>query len=519
MSLARALTSILTRSLEAGRSSSARNAESMLKRVLPFLLSPSGLESSAQEVQVFALSTLLQIIKSSNANTLRPFVPDLVGRLLGLLSSLEPQAVNYIHLNAEKYGMTAQQIDDVRLTSVRGSPMMEAIERCLDFLDDVTMKEFERSLESVLKTAVGLPSKVGSSRILVTLSTRHNFLFRAHADHFLRLLRKQVIDRNDTISSSYAAACGYLARLATDGELLKLIAFCEKLYFDSDDDRSRAIAGDIIYAISKHATDRFASLAGDILPFVFVGKHDAYERARELFQDTWNENVGGSRAVLLYLKEIVQLASQHLESPRWAVKHASALAVADIITSAGSEISLSNARILWPVLEKALSGKAWEGKETVLEALVRLAEITAIANSEGKIADQMQVRGAPTRSCETHGVRERILQRSVTCPQRRVLPLIDRNVQVIVIRESKRNNRAYRQHALKSLGNFAGLRDNGNMFSQIYNIVEPVVQEVLGDDSDMDVDSSSFDGASSKTMSAPSPTPSKTRCQSEDAKC
>lgn len=407
MSLARTLTGILTSNLEAG-DSSGRNAESMLEKILPFLLSPSGLESSAQEVQAFALSTLLQIIKSSNGKTLRPFVPDLIGRLLALLSSLEPQAVNYIHLNAEKYGMTADQIDDARLTSVRGSPMMEAIERCLDFLDDVTMKVLERSLEVAIKAAVGLPSKVGCSRILVTLSTRHNFLFRAHADHFLRLLRKEVIDRNDTISSSYAAACGYLARLATDGELLNLILFCEKLYFDSDDDRSRAIAGDIIYSASKHASDRFASLAGDILPFVFVAKHDAYERARELFQDTWSENVGGSRAVLLYFKEIIQLTAQHLESPRWAVKHTSALAVADVISSAGSELTLSNAKIIWPVLEKALGGKAWEGKETVLEALVRLAKITTTANGEGKMADEMQVRGALAWYYEIQRVRRTI---------------------------------------------------------------------------------------------------------------
>lgn len=407
MSLARTLTGILTSSLEAG-DSSGRNAESMLEKILPFLLSPSGLESSAQEVQAFALSTLLKIIKSSKGKTLRPFVPDLVGRLLALLSSLEPQAVNYIHLNAEKYGMTADQIDDARLTSVRGSPMMEAIERCLDFLDDVTMKVLERSLEIAIKAAVGLPSKVGCSRILVTLSTRHNFLFRAHADHFLRLLRKEVTDRNDTISSSYAAACGYLARLATDGELLKLILFCEKLYFDSDDDRSRAIAGDIIYSASKHATDRFASLAGDILPFVFVAKHDAYERARELFQDTWSENVGGSRAVLLYFKEIIQLTAEQLESPRWAVKHTSALAVADVISSAGSELTLSNAKIIWPVLKKALGGKAWQGKETVLEALVRLAKITTTANGEGKMADEMQVRGALTWYCEIQRVRRTI---------------------------------------------------------------------------------------------------------------
>ncbi|KAK3060734.1 hypothetical protein LTS18_007807, partial [Coniosporium uncinatum] len=90
-SLARVLTGVLTRSLEAGNSS-ARNADAMLKHVLPFLLSTSGLESSAEEVQAFSLNTLLEIIKKSSGKILRPFIPELVERLIGLFSSLENQA-------------------------------------------------------------------------------------------------------------------------------------------------------------------------------------------------------------------------------------------------------------------------------------------------------------------------------------------------------------------------------------------------------------------------------------------
>ena len=401
MALARVLTGILTRSLEAG-DSSASGANIMLKEILPFLLSPSGLESGAPEVQAFALKTLLQIIKSSNGKALRPFVPDLIGRLLGLLSSLEPQAVNYIHLNADKYGMTAQQIDDARLSSVRGSPMMEAIERCLDILDETSMTDLQRSLEEALKTAVGLPSKVGTSRAIVSLSTRHSFLFKPHAGYFLRLIRKLVLDRNDTISTSYAAACGYLARLASDDELLKLLGFSKKLYFDSEDDRHRAISGEIVHAVGKHATDRFASLAGEVLPFVFIAKHDPYERAKELFQDTWNENVGGSRAVLLYLKEIVSLAAQYLESPRWSIKHTSAFAIAEVVSSAGNESSPQNNEIIWPALEKAMSGKTWEGKENVLEAFIKFVKNSTLLTTNEKVADHMQVRGFLTTPSTIH---------------------------------------------------------------------------------------------------------------------
>lgn len=459
MSLARVLTGVLTRGLEAGESS-ASSAEKMLKQVLPFLLSPSGLESGAPEVQDFARKTLLKIIKSSNGKTLRPFIPDLVGRLLALLSSIEPEMINYVHLNAEQYGLTAQELDDARLRNIRGSSMLEAIERCLDFLDGSSMPELQQSLENAIKTVVGLPSKVGCSRVLVTLSTRQNFIFKPYADLFITLALKQVFDRNDTISSSYAAACGYLARLCSNEAILTLVDSIRKLYFGSDDDRQRVISGDIIYAMSKHATDRFNSLAGDILPFVFVAKHDTSDRAKTLFEDTWSENVGGSRAVLLYLKEIVDLASHYLDSARWSIKHTSAFAVADVVTSSGNAISDANARMVWPALEKALSGKTWEGKEIVVKALIHLAKNSTFWTTDQKVGEQFEK---------------------------------------IVLRESKRSNPVFRQHALECLGDFVELRETVDMFPQILGVTKPIIEEVLNDPDKMDIDSKSG-GPSSKIV-------------------
>lgn len=239
-SLARVLTGILTRSLEADTVAS-KNAAAMLKHVLPFLLSTSGLESSAQEVQGFALQTLLAIIKKGSGTTLRPFIPELVERLLGLLSSLEPQEVNYLHLNASKYNLTEQKIDDLRLSSIRSSPLMEAIERCLDLLDEPTMQLLQPRLDAAMKSAVGLPSKVGCSRILVSLSTRHNVLFKPYSDHFLQLIEKYALDRNETVSSSYAASAGYVARGASDKNILRMVSFAKKLYFGTEGDRDQAV--------------------------------------------------------------------------------------------------------------------------------------------------------------------------------------------------------------------------------------------------------------------------------------
>jgi proteasome component ECM29 len=372
----------LTRSLEAG-DASIRSASAQLNRVLPFLFSTSGLESSAEEVRLVSVHTLLQIVKKSNAKTLNPHVPELVQRLLGLLSSLEPEAVNYLHLNASKYNLTEQKIDDMRLQSVRTSPLTESIERCLDLADANTMKQLVPCIEAAMKNAVGLPSKVGCSRILVTLATRHRFLFSPYADKFLKLIHKHVHDRNETVSSSYAAAAGYLARLASDEQILATIAFTKKLYFESEEnsDKNRLLAADIMRAVSVYATDRFTSFAADLLPFIFLAKHDSDEQVQKGFSETWDDHVAGPRTVSLYLHEILALVESHLESRQWAIKHTAAKTVADAVlqmtNALGSEhIEPVTARSIWPVLDKALGGKSWEGKELVLEAFVRFVERT-----------------------------------------------------------------------------------------------------------------------------------------------
>lgn len=71
--------------------------------------------------------------------------------------------------------------------------------------------------------------------------------------------------------------------------------------------------------------------------------------------------------------------------------------------------------------------------------------------------------------------------------------------QKTVIRESKRNNAVYRQEALSSLGDFAEWRKDRDMYPQVLEITEPVIEEWSDDTDKMDIDSASG-GPSSKTM-------------------
>jgi proteasome component ECM29 len=455
MSLSMVLTGIVVRQVEAETSS--KNAQAMLKEVLPFLLSGQGIESSAKEVRIFATDTVLKLIKSGG-KTLLPFVPNLVEQLLGLLSTFETEGIDYLYLRASHYNITEEKIDNARTAAVTHSPLMEAIDRCLDLLDEPTMTELVPRLESVIKTAVGMPSKVGCSGVLVSLATRNSFVFRPHADTFLKTIEKAVLDRNNAVSAGYARAAGYLARLGPDAALLRLAAYSKNLYFNAEDEARRQVAADIIYAVSKFATDRFNSLATDFLPFVFFAKHDSDEHVKEQFEKTWTENVGGSRAVILYSKEINDISVERLESPKWTIKHTAALTIADVVALSGAEISGVNAAAMWPVLEKALALKTFDGKGKVLDAFISFTKAgKSLWEKESSIASQMKK---------------------------------------IAIREAKRNNDGYRPRAFATLGQYSEARTEIDMFDEVYNVVAPVLEDLTNEDKMDTTDDTKTDGKS-----------------------
>lgn len=441
--LCQVLTGILVRQLEAGVAS--KNATAMLKEVMPFLFSTRGLESPSKEVQGFAYDTLLKLVKSGGTS-LRPFIPMLVENVLGLLSLLEPDWVNHL---AQNQAALRDKIDAARSAAISHSPLMESVEHCLDLLDEDTMKALVPHLENVIKTAVGMPSKLGCAGVLVNLATRHSLVFRPHSDHFIKLIEKAVLDRNSTVSASYAKSAGYLARLATDVQLLKLATFTKTQYFAAEDETRRQIMAEILYAVSKHASDRFNALAAEFLPFVFFAKHDFDEQVRELCEKAWDENVGGSRAVLMYLTEIINLSFERLDSPKWTIKHTAALTVADVVSSASTDLGVNNATLIWPALEAALKLKTFDGKEKVITAFVAFTKSgKALWSTDAKVAELMTK---------------------------------------IAVREAKRNNLDYKPYAIRALGEYAEAKTDVDLFDQVFEVIKKDFDEALDEDN-MDVD-------------------------------
>lgn len=379
MALTRSLATSLIRYVDVDNGASPQRAGEILTHLIPFLMGHQGLQSDAQDIQSFALDTLIKLSKKGGT-ALRPFIPSLVEELLLLMSTLEPQAINYIALNADKYGLTNNAIDASRLASIRGSPIMDAIEQLVDqATDEETMAALVPRIATAIRKSVGLPSKVASSRVIVALTMRHMQTVAPFADQLLVASQRQIQDRSDTISQSFAASCGYLCRLASDKAVIKYITDLQEQYFTGETERARKIPGYSINAISKHAADKFQNLASSILPFVFIAKHDPEKGVEEQFGLVWSDNTGGSGAIRLYIKEILDMAGVRLTSQQWIIRQVAAQSVADASNTISDDLLTSSGVIgidvakLFDVLLEACTGRSWSGKEQVLRALVLLA--------------------------------------------------------------------------------------------------------------------------------------------------
>ncbi|RBR16314.1 hypothetical protein FVER53590_05908 [Fusarium verticillioides] len=455
--LCRTLSNTLVRQLEEGTSGSA--AKSMMKEALPFLLSDKGIESSVKEVQAFAAITVIELTKKGG-KALRPFIPEMVPQLLGLLSSIEPEQINWHYQRAGED--SRDQIDKIRSQMVNRSPISEAIDNSLRFVDADVMAELAPKLEATIKTALGMPTKIGCSRVLTTLFTNHTNDIKGVSNKFLQLMEKQTMDKNDEVSQAYARATAYMLRAASDSAKNR---FCKKfidMYFDAEEESRRQKTADVIVALAKVSPDHFTALETQLLPFSYLGSHDTDEYTSKVFKKVWEQHAGSSRTVVRYVPEIVALVERCLDTAQWALRHGGAFTVAAMVSDVASasdvsgQISDANLNKIWPVFEKALALKTFAGKEKLLESYPKFVEKGhSLWKSDTKIAAQMKK---------------------------------------IALREAKRNNDEYRVHAFRCLWEFAKARDDLDMLDEIAEIVTPYLEELKGDDETengdkMDIDS------------------------------
>ncbi|KAM7202731.1 Proteasome stabiliser domain containing protein [Rhypophila sp. PSN 637] len=450
------LTTTLERQLTESASSTA-SATAMMNEALPFLMSDKGIASGVEDVKVFATVTVIKLCKKGG-KSMKPYIAETVPRLLAILSTWEPDALNYHY---QRMGEEVKErIDKARTAAVTASPLMEAIESLLRSADQEVMAALAPRLEEAIKAALGIQTKIGCGRVLSTLATGHTNDFRPFAGRFLHLMEKQLLDRNDEVSQGYARAAAYVIRAAPDEDQLKFVARLRKLYLTSEDEaRCRKVA-DAVLALSKVSSDYFTALESQLLPLAYLAKHSTDEYVRKACEEVWGSHAGSEMSVTRYIAEVVELVKEAMGTTQWALRHSSAFTISDAVAAvlASNTLSgttdLTSLEKLWPEYEKALAMKTFEGKEKLLQTFPDfVAKTKALWES--------------TSDKQKQGFAELLKK--------------------IAIREAKRNNADYRPHAFRCLWKFAAVRDDLDMLGDIVDVVSEYL-DITGDKMDIDDD-------------------------------
>ncbi|KAK3816198.1 MAG: proteasome stabiliser-domain-containing protein [Benniella sp.] len=419
---------------------SSTDGQRVLSIMIPFLVQ-KGLLSSADEVSKFSLSTILKICKQAGS-LLRSHIPTIVIALLDGLTTMEPQLMNYLSFHTDKYQVSQEQLEGTRLNAVKLSPMMEGIDSCLENVDETVMPALSDQIVATIKRAVGLPTKAGCAHLLVSLCIKKPAIVREYSDTLLKALGSALKDKSPAVRKSYAVAVGYLARVSTDGALVKFIERLDSFYLDTEEEELRSISAITTREISKNASDRFKSVASAIMPTVFYGTFDTNKDISGVWDDVWEEHTAGSSAAIkLYATEIVDQLSKQLKSASWNAKKQSAMAL-----KAMSEVKdlTESMGILLPLVLDGLSGRTWQGKEQLVELLPAL-----VLSSKQYFVDKAST-----------------LQ----------------DIAKVLVRESKKANKQYRRYAIEALGKFL----DGFPDMDYYTEVKAMLFSVLEDEEDND---------------------------------
>ncbi|KAJ3323524.1 hypothetical protein HDV06_001801 [Boothiomyces sp. JEL0866] len=349
---------------------SPSKSQKIMNEMMPFLLQ-KGLVNNSEEVRAYSLSTILKLTKTGGV-LLKPHIVELVCTLMEALSSLEPQPMNYLAFHASSYNISQSDLEATRMTAAKSSPIMEAIDRCVPFIDASILSDLSPKLAVIVRKGVGLPTRAGAARFIYTLVQSVPNELRPVSEPLIKALSVAIYDRSPVIRKSFSTAFGYLAKLVEFAVLEKIINQINNKYLEANDEEGRMVAPVTFLEISRHSPTAIQDFHGIIIPLAFMGSRDKSQQAiSEVWKNIWDENTGGSSlAIKKWKTEIFESCKSVLvNNPSWDMKKQVGKAIVDFAKSLdGDIIELMPTCI--SLLIDALAGRTWSGKEALLEALM-----------------------------------------------------------------------------------------------------------------------------------------------------
>ncbi|EPS65152.1 hypothetical protein M569_09623, partial [Genlisea aurea] len=335
--------------------------------VLPLLLT-DGIVNKVENIRKASINLVMKLAKAAGA-AIRPYITDLVCCMLESLSSLEDQGMNYVELHAERVGIQADKLENLRISIARGSPMWETLELCIDVIDSSSLEVLIPRIAQMIRSSIGLNTRVGIASFIHLLVQKVGADIKLFTSSLLKLLLPAVRDEKSSSSKrAFANACSMVLKYATPLQAQNLIE--QTINLHAGDRNDQITCAVLLKSYASTAADVFSGYHAVVVPVVFISRFEEEKTISTVYEELWEENMSSDRIALqLYLGEIVTLINNELVSSSWTRKKmASICKLSEVL---GASLS-SHHHILLTSLMKELTGRLWEGKDVLLNALSAL---------------------------------------------------------------------------------------------------------------------------------------------------
>ncbi|KAI3640684.1 hypothetical protein MIR68_001562 [Amoeboaphelidium protococcarum] len=364
----------------------------LISLLLPFLLKALGHNYSA-DAQKVCLDALRQLCKQVSP-LLCLYCAEIIHLLVSKLTELEPQQVNYLSFHTEKYGITEQQLNSARSSAVKQSSLMTIIEQCAaGALVDENADEVFVKLADLVRRGVGLPTKVGTFRVIQFIVLKHQNIVKSHEsslDTLLKALSGTVGDNDDIVRQSVAVCVGYLFKYCSLDVQKKFVKHLKTLYVERDSTPSKHGASLCILEISKHS-----SLCVQSHPLLtaltYFGMGDAHLEKSQLFKQIWNDqSVSVEGALNSCTPDLVDILKIAGTSTKWDMRAQAGSVIAQLLEQS-KFLDSDTSSTLAELTVSNLSGPIFSGKEKYHLALAQLLCKVGLSSNSKQFLDYEQL--------------------------------------------------------------------------------------------------------------------------------
>lgn len=235
--------------------------------------------------------------------------------------------------------------------------------------------------------------------------------------------------------------------------MVRLFAKLTEFYFENQSNKG---IPQTVAAVNKRHQELLKDYSPHILPLLFFAMHeqvnDDNRSTVESWKELWLDISPGDAGIRMNLESIMPMLEKSLEDSSWSIKAQGANAINTIATRLGKNLDHAERNRLINALLQTVSGRTFQGKERLLEALASLCD--GLQKDDSQIHHQ----------------------------------IID-----AVMKECNKEEPVYRTHALKSIGNvLEHLQED--RFEDLYNMIWYLIDKkdlasVTGDDDDKNLTS------------------------------